>query len=72
MSDKAKAEDRYVKIMGSGEVVRVKNFSEISQLYDVESASGKFSTVQSNKVSQQVTPVETAEFARWQQERSVT
>jgi hypothetical protein len=54
----------YLKILGSGEIVRWKDFSEITQVYVVESVDGKTSRVQSNKVSQQVTPVEIAEFER--------
>jgi hypothetical protein len=54
----------YLKILGSGELVKWKGFSEITQLYDVESADGKRFTVQSNKVSTLITPLEEAEFNR--------
>ena len=53
----------YLKILGSGEIVKWKSFSEITQLYEVESADGKLFTVQSNRVSKLVTPEEVAEFA---------
>ena len=55
-----------LRILGSGEIVQWKHFSEITQLYDVESASGKVFSIQSNKVSQHVTPDEAAEFGRRQ------
>ncbi len=55
-----------LKILGSGEIVQWKHFSEITQLYDVESATGKVFSIQSNKVSQQVSPDEAAEFGRRQ------
>jgi hypothetical protein len=54
----------YLKILGSGEIVKWKDFSEITQLYVVESADGKVSRIQSNKVSHQVTPGEITEFGR--------
>ncbi len=57
-------ETAYLKILGSGEIVKWKSFSEITQLYDVESADGKKFTVQSNKVSRLITPEEEAEFNR--------
>jgi hypothetical protein len=55
---------QFLKILGSGEIVRCKQFSEITQLYEVESPDGRVFTVQSNKVSQQVTPEEAAEFTQ--------
>jgi len=64
MSEQSKAEDRYLKIAGSGQIVKIKNFSAITQLYDVEAADGKMSTVQSNRVSQHVSPAEVEEFRR--------
>ena len=57
---------QYLKILGSGEIVQWKNFSKITQLYEVESAGGRTFSIQSNKVSCQVTPEETAEFVREQ------
>ena len=55
---------QYLRILDSGEIVKLKNFSEITQLYDVESASGKVLTLQSNKISQQVSPEQEMEFIR--------
>jgi hypothetical protein len=54
----------YLKIVGSGEIVKWNGFSEITQLYEVESAESKRFTVQSNKVLKLVTPEEEAEFSR--------
>ena len=54
----------YLKILGSGEIVKWKDFSEITQLYVVESADGKIFRVQSNKVSKQVTDREAEAFGR--------
>jgi len=54
----------YLKILGAGEIVKWKDFSEITQLYVVESADGKVWRVQSNKVSRQVTAEEAGEFER--------
>ena len=62
-------EGRYLRILGSDEIVAWRNFSEISQVYEVESADGKVFTVQSNKVSHLVTPEQAAEFARLHNER---
>jgi hypothetical protein len=59
-----RAGTEYLKIVGSGEIVKWKGFSEITQLYDVESADGKVFTVQSNKVLKLITPEEEAEFSR--------
>jgi hypothetical protein len=58
----AKIEERYLRIIGTGEIVKWKNFSEITQVYEVESRGGKVFTVQSNKVSQQVTAEEANQF----------
>jgi len=70
MSESAiKVEGRYLRIIGSEEIVAWKNFSEITQLYEVESVDGKVFTVQSNKVSQMVTPEQAKEFARLHNER---
>ena len=55
-------EGRYLRIIGSDEIVTWKNFSKITQLYEVESVDGKVFTVQSNKVSQQVTAEEVNQF----------
>ena len=51
-----------LKILGSGEIVKRRSFSEITQLYEVEAVDGKVFAVQSNRVSQMVTPEEAAEF----------
>ena len=53
----------YLKILGSGEIVKQRSFSEITQLYEVETVDGKVFTVQSNRVSKLVAPEEAAEFA---------
>ena len=58
----AEARPQYLKMLNSGEIVKLKNFSEITQLYDVESASGKVFTLQSNKISRQVSPEQEMEF----------
>ena len=52
----------YLKILGSGEIVKWRNFSEISQLYTVEAADGRVFRIESNKVSQLVRPEEAGEF----------
>ncbi len=52
----------YLKILGSGEIVKWRDFSEISQLYTVEGADGKVFRIQSNQVSQLVRPEEAGEF----------
>jgi hypothetical protein len=54
----------YLKIVASGEIVKWRGFSEITQLYDVESAEGKRFTVQSDKLLKLITPEEEAEFLR--------
>jgi len=64
MSAKATDDVRYLKILGTGDIVKWKNFSAITQVYEVESAAGKVFTVQSNRVSQQVTAAEAGEFGR--------
>ncbi len=73
VSSTAKAASRvgtgFLRILGSGEIVKGKNFSEITQLYEVEAADGKLFTVQSNRVSKLVTPEEAAEFVRMAQLR---
>ena len=53
----------YLKILGSGEIVKWRSFSEITQLYEVETVDGRVFTVQSNRVSKLVSPEEAAEFA---------
>jgi hypothetical protein len=57
-----KIEERYLRVIGTGEIVRWKNFSEITQVYEVESLGGKVFMVQSNRVSQQVTAEEANQF----------
>jgi hypothetical protein len=70
MSDGAiKVEGRYLRILGSDEIVEWKNFSEMTQLYEVESVDGVVFTVQSNKASQLVTPEQAKEFVRSHNER---
>ena len=69
MSSEIKIEGRYLRIIGSDEIVEWKSFSEMTQLYEVESVDGIVFTVQSNKVSQMVTPEQAAEFARLHNER---
>ena len=64
-----KMEGRYLRIIGTDEIVEWKSFSEISQLYEVESVDGRVFSVQSNKVSHLVTPEQAAEFARLHNER---
>jgi hypothetical protein len=64
----AEVRPQYLRILDSGEIVKLKNFSEITQLYEVESASGKVFTLQSNKISQQITPEQEMEFIRRQNE----
>jgi hypothetical protein len=59
-----RAGTEYLKIFESGEIVKWKGFSEITQIYEVESAEGKRFTVQSNKVSKLIAPEEEAEFSR--------
>jgi hypothetical protein len=71
MNDVSKTEGRYLKIISSSQIVRIKNFSVITQLYDVESAAGKISTIQSNRVSQQVSPQDVVEFIRLQDRHAV-
>jgi hypothetical protein len=61
---------QYLRILDSGEVVKLKNFSEITQLYDIESAGGKVSTIQSNRISQQVSPEQESDFVRRQKAHS--
>jgi hypothetical protein len=61
---------QYLKIIQSGEIVKWKSFSDITQLYEVESSDGKISIIQSNKISKQVAPDEEAEFMRLQIESS--
>lgn len=53
----------YLKILGSGEIVKQRSFSEITQLYEVEAADGKVFMVQSNRVSKLISPEEVAKFA---------
>jgi hypothetical protein len=65
-----KIEGRYLRIIGTDEIVAWKNFSEMTQLYEVESAAGKVFTVQSNKASHLVTPEQAEEFMRLHNERS--
>ena len=62
-------EGRYLRIIGSDEIVEWKNFSEMTQLYEVESVDGIIFTVQSNRVSHLVTPEQAAEFVRLHNER---
>ena len=64
MRTESKIEGRYLRIIGSGEIVKWKSFSEITQVYEVESVTGKVFAVQSNKVSQRVTAEEAGEFER--------
>lgn len=52
----------YLKILGSGEIVLWRSFSEISQLYTVEAADGRIFRIESNKVSRLVRPEEAGEF----------
>jgi hypothetical protein len=52
----------YLKVLGSGEIVKWRNFSEISQLYTVEAVDGSIYRIQSNRVSQLVRPEEAGEF----------
>lgn len=52
----------YLKILSSGEIVKWRNFSEVSQLYTVEAADGRVFRIESNKVSQLVRPEEAGEF----------
>ena len=52
----------YLKILGSGEIVKWRDFSEVSQLYTVEAANGRIFQIQSNRVSQLVRPEEAGEF----------
>ncbi|MGC9944197.1 MAG: hypothetical protein ABSE48_20410 [Verrucomicrobiota bacterium] len=59
-----RAGSAYLKLLGSGEIVKRMGFSEITQLFEVESADGKRFNVQSNKVSQLVTPEEENGFKR--------
>lgn len=59
-----RAGTEYLKILGSGEIVKWRGFSEITQLYEVESGDGKKFTVQSNQVSKLITPEEEAGFIR--------
>ena len=70
MKNKLKTEARYLKIAGTGQIVKIRNFSAITQLYDVEAADGKISTVQSNQVSQQVSPEDVSGFIKLQGRRS--
>ncbi len=65
LSPKAVPNERtdHLKILGSGEIVKRRSFSEITQLYEVETVNGKVFTVQSNRVSKLVAPEEAAEFA---------
>jgi hypothetical protein len=65
-STKDLARPEYLRILDSGEVVKLRNFSEITQLYDVESARGRVFQLQSNKVSQQISPEQEKEFLRKQ------
>ena len=62
MSAESKNDGRYLRIIGTGEIVKWKSFSEITQVYEVESVEGKVFTFQSNKVSQQVTAEEADQF----------
>ena len=64
-----KIEGRYLRILGSDEIVEWKNFSEMTQLYEVETVDGVVFTIQSNKVSQLVTLEQTKEFVRLHNER---
>jgi hypothetical protein len=66
----AEAHPQYLRKLDSGEIVKLRSFSEITQLYDVESAAGKVFTLQSNKISQQVSPDQEVEFTRRQNEQS--
>ena len=52
----------YLKILGSGEIVKWRDFNEVSQLYTVEAANGRIFQIQSNRVSQLVRPEEAGEF----------
>ena len=52
----------YLKILGSGEIVKQRGFSEVTQLYEVESVDGKVYTIQSNRVSQLVETEEAKGF----------
>jgi hypothetical protein len=63
----AEARPQYLRILESGEIVKGKHFSEITQLYEVESASGSIFSIQSNRVSQRVGPEQAADFSRRQQ-----
>jgi hypothetical protein len=54
----------YLRVLATGEIVKWRNFSEITQLYEIEFSDGCVSTIQSNRVSRQVTPEQAAEFGR--------
>ena len=52
----------YLKILGSGEIVKWRDFSEISQLYTVEAVDGRIFRIQSNRVSQVIRMEEVGQF----------